>query len=121
MLFNTFVYKDWDYLLLDVNKQCPDLTKLTRSFEIYKFIEIFKYKLNDDLTLSDALNNMTSARKPKNSDKDTKSVLINDFTKSVTLFHDCNMVPGVIVKSEGSEFVYIYLFIYLYHKQNSLN
>ncbi len=68
-------YKVWDYLLFDVNKQCPDLTKLTRSFEIYKFIEIFKEELNDGLTLSDALNNITATRKPKNSDNNIRNLL----------------------------------------------
>ena len=94
-------YLVWDYLFMDVEGKTDELARITKIFEVYKFINNFNQMLEGEVILSEAIKDKTAHRKSKEELDESKYVLVKDMTTPTKLFKDCNGVPGVIVTVNG--------------------
>ena len=95
-------YKVWDYLMVDEPTTTRTLAKLTRIYEIYRFIKTFKNNLTEGITLEKALESKIASRKSKEEER-IKEVYITDLTTEIKLFRDIHGEGGVIVKVKDNE------------------
>ena len=96
-------YKVWDYLMVDEPTTTRTLAKLTRIYEIYRFIKTFKNNLTEGITLEKALESKIASRKSKEEEERIKEVYITDLTTEIKLFRDTHGEGGVIVKVKDNE------------------
>ena len=96
-------YRVWDYLMVDEPTTTRTLAKLTRIYEIYRFIKTFKANLTEGISLEKALKSKIASRKSKEEEERIKEVYVTYLTTEMKLFRDVHGEGGVIVKVNNVE------------------